>query len=110
MNHRLRLSWDRVVDPKAKFVFLDKRVRGAQANVDVRKLIKAEDGGNASDDHEQATNEVSFGQLLKSHAYSQALHDCWMKLASCHTNLKVHVITGIQATTLAHCTKGTGLL
>ena len=40
-----------MVDPQAKYVFLDKRVRGAQANIDVRKLIQAEEGNlKGSDD------------------------------------------------------------
>lgn len=39
---RLRLCWDRVLDPAAKHVQLDKRVRGAQANVNLTHLLKAE--------------------------------------------------------------------
>ena len=39
---RLRLCWDRVLDPAAMHVHLDKRVRGAQANVDLSHLTTAE--------------------------------------------------------------------
>jgi len=39
VHYRLRLSWDRVLDPKAKHVQLDKRVRGAQANVDLSHIL-----------------------------------------------------------------------
>ncbi len=39
VDYRLRLSWDRVLDPKAKHVQLDKRVRGAQANVDLSHIL-----------------------------------------------------------------------
>ncbi|KAA6429373.1 MAG: hypothetical protein FRX49_00767 [Trebouxia sp. A1-2] len=38
-REKLRLSWDRVLDPKAKHVQLDKRVRGAQANVDLSHIL-----------------------------------------------------------------------
>ena len=51
MACRLRLSWDRVIDPHAKYVFLDKRVRGAQANVDVRKLMREALGQDADQDN-----------------------------------------------------------
>ena len=43
---RLRLCWDRVLDPAAKHVQLDKRVRGAQANIDLSHLLKPEPGGD----------------------------------------------------------------
>lgn len=52
-----------MVDPQAKYVFLDKRVRGAQANVDVRKLIKAEQSDAGSSDEEGADKVVYMHQL-----------------------------------------------
>ncbi|KAL0042386.1 hypothetical protein WJX77_010878 [Trebouxia sp. C0004] len=41
-REKLRLSWDRVLDPKAKHVQLDKRVRGAQANVDLSHILPSD--------------------------------------------------------------------
>lgn len=43
---RLRLCWDRVLDPAAKHVQLDKRVRGAQANVNLSHVLKPEPGAD----------------------------------------------------------------
>lgn len=54
---RLRLCWDRVLDPAAKHVQLDKRVRGAQANVNLGHLLKAEQDDGIRDHN-------SDGQVL----------------------------------------------
>lgn len=57
---RLRLCWDRVLDPRAEHVHLDKRVRGAQANVDIRQLVQAGSGhaGEASNNDEDKDGKV----------------------------------------------------
>lgn len=68
MACRLRLSWDRVIDPQAKYVFLDKRVRGAQANVDVRKLMQEALG--------QDIDQGDADQASVSKYRRLALHPC----------------------------------
>ena len=65
---RLRLCWDRVLDPAAKHVQLDKRVRGAQANVDLTHLLKPEPGGDkaassSSSDHD-SDHQVTHGSKI----------------------------------------------
>ena len=63
---RLRLCWDRVLDPAAQHVQLDKRVRGAQANVDLSHLaspspsLKRGEGG--ADSGQDSGDKVSCSQ------------------------------------------------
>ena len=57
---RLRLSWDRVLDPAAQHVQLDKRVRGAQANVDLSHLVQdgSAPGSDASSNDQSSDDKV----------------------------------------------------
>lgn len=71
--YRLRLSWDRVLDPKAKHVQLDKRVRGAQANVDLSHILPsgsalhsdASISAQDSDDDAEAVSKPLYLRLCK---------------------------------------------
>ena len=73
VHYRLRLSWDRVLDPKAQHVQLDKRVRGAQANVDLSHILPsasalhsdASISAQDSDDDAQAVSKLFY--LTSSH-------------------------------------------
>ena len=49
-----------MLDPRAEHVHLDKRVRGAQANVDIRQLVQAGSGhaGEASNNDEDKDGKV----------------------------------------------------
>ena len=62
---RLRLCWDRVLDPAAKHVQLDKRVRGAQANVNLSHVLKPEPG--ADEAAGSSSGEDSQQQVILSH-------------------------------------------
>ena len=72
---RLRLCWDRVLDPAAKHVQLDKRVRGAQANVDLTHLLKPEPGGDeaaSSSSDRDSDHQVTMTQKgLPNHTGQQ---------------------------------------
>lgn len=73
VHYRLRLSWDRVLDPKAQHVQLDKRVRGAQANVDLSRILPsasalhsdASISAQDSDDDAQAVSKLFYLHLHK---------------------------------------------
>ena len=64
---RLRLCWDRVLDPAAKHVQLDKRVRGAQANVDLSHLRKPEPGGDQAASS-SSSDQDSDHQVTMTHS------------------------------------------
>lgn len=73
VHYRLRLSWDRVLDPKAQHIQLDKRVRGAQANVDLSHILPsgsalhsdASISAQDSDDDAQAVSKLFYLHLCK---------------------------------------------